>query len=208
MQKSGSNANSTEGVMLGLDGMDVFANGAFYVLGTPCTAIANSTTETSFFVGESPVTIGQPPNQSAFGSTRYMGPAQLNQGSLFKTDFWGTIANTGTPNLTIRFGLTNVATGTFNVLATTGAVAMTTTSGTVFFHVRGCFSIKAVGASGSIAAAIGCEYLATATTIMSPLTTTTIDLTQQYKLDILGTWSAASASNTMVLSCGSFELIG
>lgn len=208
MQRSASGANSTEGVLVSLDNMDVFASGAFYILGSPCTAYANSTTETSLFVGEAPIYVGQPPSQSAYGSTRTLGPNQFNQGSKFNLDFYGTIANTGTPNLTLRFGFADVVTGTFNVLATTGAVAMTTTSGTVYYHVHGGFSIVKTGSAGSVAALIGCEYLATAIGIFSPVTTTTIDLTKYYKLDILATWSAASASNTQVLSFGAFELIG
>ena len=207
MQRMSSSASSTDGVMNHLDGMNVFSNGAFYVLNGGPSAYASSTTETSLFTGETPVTIGQPPNQSTYGSTRYMGPSMFNQGSMFGIDLFGTIANMSTPNLTLRLGFVDTS-NTFNVLATTGAVAMSNISGTCLLHVSGGFNIIAGGSGGSVNAFIGCEYGPTLISIFSPLTATSIDLTKIYKLDILATWGTSSASNTMVLKYGAIELIG
>ena len=207
MQRVAANSNAADGVMARLDGMSVFSSGAFYVLNGGCTALANSTTETSLFTGETPVTTGQPPNQSTYGSTRYIGPAQFNQGSMFNMDLYGTIANTSTPNLTLRIGFVDSA-STFNVLATTGVVAMSNISGTCLLHINGGFNIISGGSSGSVNAFIGCEYGPTLISIFSPVTATSIDLTKIYKIDVLATWGTASVSNTMVLKYGAIELIG
>ena len=207
MQRFSASASSTDGVMNHLDGMNVFGSGAFYILNGGPSAYVSSTTETSLFTGETPVTIGQPPNQSTYGSTRYFGPSILNQGSMFNIDLFGTIGNTGTPNVTFRLGFVDTS-NTFNVLATTGVVATSAITGTALMHIYGGINVVSVGSAGSVNAFIGIEYAPTLISIFSPLTTTSIDLTKIYKLDILATWGTSNSSNTMVLKYGAIELVG
>lgn len=208
--------NATEGKMIRTPtGNAVFLNGAFYVLKAPCTAVANTVTETSLFTGDNSTTtpiivqMGSAPFYQYPGSTRILPPGSLTEGSMFNMDFYGSIANTGTPNLQLRLSLTNAA-GTVAAIADSTAVAMTTTSGTVFFHVMAGFNVQAASkTAGIINGWCGYEYLAVGTQSVAPvLKTTAFDTTAQYTIDLLATWGTASASNTCVINYGAIEIIG
>jgi hypothetical protein len=127
---------------------------------------------------------------------------------MFNFDFYGSIKTNGTPNIQFRLGLVNSA-GTFTALADTTATAMTSEASAVYLHVAGGFSIASVGTAGSTNAWIGCEYAPTLISVFSPVATTTaLDLTQPYTLDIRGKWSAADAANIIQISYGAMEIIG
>jgi len=207
-----SNYPSSEGKMIRTpDGNAVFFNGAFYLQYSASTAIANTTDETSIFTGENPVYLGDPPQTQYPGSTRVLPRGCLTRGTMFGFKFYGSIANTGTPNLQLRLGLVGpYPATTFNAIADTTAVAMTTTSGTVYFAIVGGFNVQADSeTAGILNGWIGYEYLAAGTKVDSPvLNTTSFNTRQQYSLDIRATWSAASASNTLSVVYGAIEVVG
>lgn len=200
--------SSTEGKMLRtVNGNSLFYSGAFYILGSPATAYTNSVTETSLFVGESPVYLGSPPQTAYPGSTRVLPAGALTTGSVFKFDFYSQFANTAAPTIRLRLGLVN-STGTFTPIADTTAIATTTETGTVWSHIMAGFDVASVGKLGSTAGFIGLEYGPTMNSIISPLAITSIDTTQQYTLDIRATWGVASTSNSLQLAYGTIKLEG
>ena len=208
---------SSDGRMIRFaNGNPVFPSGAFYILYGATGSIAPST-ETSVFTNDTststPLVVG--PGNAPYnfpGSTRYMagavGPTGtgLPLGTMFNFDLYGLATFASTPNLTIRMGFNSGTTfGTFNVLATTGAVATTNTSGG-YAHIQGGFSVTKTGTSGQITGYVGIEYAATGIMIISPVTQTTIDTTQPYQLDVLATIS--TGASTLQMFYGAIEVIG
>jgi hypothetical protein len=216
MWRTSASPQASEGGMIRpAYGMPVFLDGAFYVLyGTP-TAVGTTATETSIFTGDTSittplvVTAGNNPYPSNPGSTRAIPPSALNTlGTMFSFDFYGSVKTNGTPNLTFRLGLVDSA-GTFNAIADTTAVAMTSEATACYLHVGGGWSIAKVGSAGSINAYIGYDYAPTGITVNSPvLATTSFDLTKAYTLDIRATWSASDASNVVTINWGKIALEG
>ena len=216
MWRPAASPQSSEGGMVKPSfGMPVFFSGAFYILYGPATTINTSTTETSIFGGDTSITTpiivsaGVNPYPQNPGSSRAIPPVALNtQGTMFNGDFFGTIKTNGTPNIQFRLGLVNSA-GTFTSLADTTAQAMTSEATACYLHVATGFSILKVGTSGSIQAYIGIEYAPTNISLFSTYTTTTaLDLTQPYTLDIRATWGTSDAANIVAINHGAFEVIG
>lgn len=157
------------------------------------TAVANTTAETILM-----------PNLTLPGN-------YFQDGRLARVTFYGKLSTTGTPTMifTLRWG--GVA-GT--VINKTGAVTMGSglanapfkyecliqtrsngSAGTVFSMGETFFWDDAVGSTGSATNAPGIGA-ATQAGAAAP-TTSTLDLTADTSLSITGTWSAASASNTI-----------
>jgi hypothetical protein len=207
--------SSEAGMYRPSNGMPVFFSGAFYLLYGPTTSINTTTTETSIFGGDTSittpiiVTAGNNPYPTNPGSSRAIPANALNtQGTMFNGDFYGTIKTNGTPNIQFRLGLVNSA-GTFTALADTTAQAMTSEASSVYLHVSTGFSVLKTGSTGSIQGYIGIEYAPTNICLFSAYTTTTsLDLTQNYTLDIRATWGTSDANNIVQINHGAFEIIG
>lgn len=164
---------------------------------TAGAAIANTTTETSLMTPSlfAPQINGNPAITSANSTLSGIPGNFLALGTSFQKKVVGTIANTGTPTLRTRVVLRNTSTNAIvYTLADTTAVAMTTTS-TTDFEVNFDLMTRAVGTSGAIYGRVSHRYANT--TVYAAVTTTTVDTTQSYYFDVLVTWGAASASNTI-----------
>jgi len=177
-------------------GLSLFVGGDIYQQYGSTAAIVSSTAETSILkpsvqanqsIGITPTAIPQLPANA------------LTLGSVLSGSFRGTIANTGTPNLTIRVVLKNSAGTVVYALATTGATAMSTVSSSDF-EVKFESVPAAVGASGSVVSWLAVRY-ATTTIYVLPAAVT-VDTTQPYSVDVLLTWGASSASNTSTIFFG------
>jgi len=173
------------------------------------TALANSTTETSLFTLTSlaPQITGSQPLAAVATTGTLIGlpPNFLSLGTGFKGQLYGTIANTGTPNIRVRVVLRNSAGTVTYTLADTTATAMSTITGTTELFVDFDAVTSAVGTSGAIIGRIAVTYGTSATanvTIKAATASVTVDTTQQYSLDVLATWGAASASNTLNVLIG------
>jgi len=216
--------NATEGKMLRTQtGNACFFNGAFYILNAPATAVTNTTTTTSLFGGDpqssSPATtpivvqLGQPPYQQYPGSTRTLPPMSLTLGTMFNGDFFGTVADASTATLRLQLGLIGpYPSTTFNVIADTTAVAMTTES-TSPLQMNFGFNVQsynsAANGGGTINAYIQYQNATTGIVVFSPMTANTaFDTTQQYTIDVRATWGAASSTNLIQLWWGDIEVIG
>ena len=200
-----------------IEGMWLFAGGATYIQYGASTAIANTTTETSIFAGS--------PSTATFaqqGSANY--PASTLQipginsiagtygghkaGTMWGWNFYGSIGITGTPNIRVRATLTNSA-GTVYTVADTAAVAATNFSGTQSAQIFGNYSVGTYGTSGSINGVIAIVYGGTHSgSIVSPITTVTLDTTASYTFDIKFTWGTQSSSNTFTNTFGQFGVVG
>lgn len=170
------------------------------------TAIASTAVETSIF-NTSKISPGVSGYVYVTPSTLWTSPANyLNIGMGITGNFVGSIANTGTPTLRVRVVMRTYGTNAIAyTVADTGAVAMTTISASDF-QIDFSSSVAAIGATtGSILGRVGFRYAATIVT--TPFTTTTIDTTLPYLWDVLLTWGASSASNTMTLAYGQIGLI-
>ena len=206
----------------------LFNRGAFYIQQAAGPTLASSTTETSLLTGTTGNTLASPTSGTYMtfgvpgtGNADYPGSTLvltgqtgfsnglLKQGTMIAWRFFGTIANTSTPNLTIKVGLVNQTTGAFTALAATAATAMSNVS-TCLWELTGSLMVVADSATaGEIYAACKFAYGVTGTAIVSPLgDTSSFDTTQSYALDIRATWGTSSASNTMTLNYGMFELVG
>jgi len=168
--------------------------------------IANTGTETSIF-NTAKISPGVSGYVYAPASTLWTSPANfLSVGVGVTGNFVGSIANTGTPTLRVRVVLRTYGTNAIAyTVADTGAVAMTTISASDF-QIDFSSSVAAIGATtGSVLGRVGFRYAATIVT--APFSTTTVDTTQAYLWDVLLTWGAASASNTMTLAYGQIGLL-
>lgn len=185
-----------------MNGWMLLPNGVFYDQYGATTAIANTTTATSLFNDSSTtaVDLGIAPCDSSL----LIRANTLTKGTLIRGILRGSIANTGTPDLTVTAGLTTTA-GVYTALATTGAITMTTISAS-FFEVRFEFMVAAVGTSGSIVGTINRTY---ATTVSNSVpTAATVDTTVDYTIAAQLTWSAASSSNTATITYATVEVVG
>ena len=210
----------------------LFPSGAFAVMYGPGPTLVSSTTETSLLTGATGTTITQPssgvltnlglPQNGPYPASSLilpgniqggMGMGSLALGTLFYFNFLGTIANTGTPNFTLKLGLVHQGTGTFTAIATIPATAMVTTTA-VLLEIQGSFIVVTGGSSGEIDGQIEMDYLpsSAATNVVSLNSPygalSSFDLTQTYALDIRATWGTSSASNTTTVKYGVFELVG
>jgi len=177
-------------------GLSLFIGGDVYQQYGATTAIASTTTETSILKPTAQASLQQNITPTAIPNL----PANsLTLGSVLSGSFRGTIANTGTPNLTIRVVLKNSAGSVVYALATTGATAMSTVS-TSDFEVKFESVPAAVGTSGSVVSWLAVRY-ATTTIYVYPAAVT-VDTTQAYSVDVLLTWGASSASNTCTVFNG------
>ena len=181
-------------------GLSLFIGGDIYQQYGATTAIASSVTETSVLKPTAQASLQQNITPTAIPNL----PANsLTLGSVLSGNLRGSIANTGTPDLTVRVVLKNSAGTVVYALATTGATTMTTISASDF-QIQFEAAVAATGTSGSVVGWLAVRY-ATTTIYVKP-TAVTVDTTQAYSVDVLLTWSASSASNTATVTYGSIGI--
>jgi hypothetical protein len=193
-------AKSKNLVLYGLGGVKYSQYG-------PTTAIANTTTATSILNQSSTTSIGS----ILFSSTELVQGQALTitgggPGCLFRFKAVGTIGNTGTPNITIDFGFKNAA-GTYTAIATSGAVAMTTITGTGQLEIVCDGVVKSYNSSTGVIGMSG--YLRYNSTIV-PVNFTlssSMDTTANLTFESQITWGTASASNTATISQAYIEVL-
>lgn len=171
------------------------------------TALTNSTTATSLLPGS--------------GSEAFVGAGQLRPGSVIAFDFSGRISTVvttpGTLTLALRFGSTDVF--------SSGAMSLNTTAQTnVHWRLFGELVCRATGLSTSTTLfPKGCAFKSHAV-IGSPAPTaggagehllpyntapavgTGFDFSTSLLIALFGTWSVASASNSIQVQAGSIDI--
>ena len=210
MQATEAKANET------LTGNFLLANGAFYLQYGSSTAIANTTSETSVFLGTPTTWSGTVAGSYAGPSSTLTLPAgSLSAGTTIQGYLEGIIQTSGTPTIRIRPGIVGPGTSTtFTALADFAATAMTAAAAGSYFRIWFNSAVTVGGSSGTIRTIIGYAQgtTAAASTVIvkaaAPQDVASLDLTQQYALDIRTTWGAASASNTLQIQCGWISLVG
>ena len=177
------------------------------------TALANSTTETSIFTTTklAPSILGPASATSSTVPLPVIPGNFLGLGEQIRGRVLGKIANTGTPTIRVRVVLKNSAGTVVYTLADSTALTMSTITGTTEFKLDFDSIVSAVGTSGSITSRLGIDYGTTATTasvfLRQAPAAVTVDTTAQYTLDVLATWGAASASNTLTVSIATIEVL-
>lgn len=182
-------------------GPSLFWNGAFYVQYGASAALANSTTETSLLNNTASTTVGFYTQGSAAAypaSTLALQKGMLNTGTCFRILATGIISNTGTPTLRVRVVLKNSAGSIAYTLSDTGAVATTSGLASALFQFSGEWCVTSIGTSGTVLC-WGTERQGAAFNNTDAPSSVTVDTTQPYTLDLLGTWGTASAANTLTV---------
>jgi hypothetical protein len=159
-------------------------------------SIANTVTETSFFVNDDPST----------GATRTIEAGSARAGTVYRAVLRCRWADTGTPTgrIRVKLGSTTLADTTAvtlpNTPAADGIVIIT-------FDIR----VNAIGATGGAdIQGLRVEYIPNISGILTPtiayaVGTQTIDFTAAQTIDVTFQWGTASASNVIFLSQGVIE---
>lgn len=214
-----------------VQGLNIFWGGSLYLQYGTAT-VANTTTETTilnpalnsiatFTFGQN---LGQPldvsslnipgsPNGVTTGLTGWI------PGTFYRMKIYGSIGNTGTPTLRVRTVLRNPTTQAIvYTICDSTALTTSTITGTGDFQYEMdlmCVSMATNAAGnftlGSVKTRSLMDYAITTTSrgfMSAPWATTAIDTTQTYILDVLVTWGAASASNTITSQSGMLRVEG
>jgi len=134
-------------------------------------------------------------------------PANLFQtaGRTVRITVRGTIANTGTPTLDLKFKLGSTT------IASLGATTLSTITGTGNFVATLYVTCRTTGASGAVRANGEMLYFTTATTPqtiqLADTNTSSVNTTTTQTLDVTATWGTASASNTITGTIATVEII-
>jgi len=179
-------------------GFRILQTGDFFQQCGATTAIASTTTETSYLnVASTAQYQGITGNSLVPATTLPFFPgSSLTKCLYLNGQIVGTIANTGTPTLRTRVVLKNSAGTIVYTLADTTATAMTTVS-TSDFEINFDCLVSSAGSAGSIISRVSHRYATT--TVFALATAVTVDTTAGYYLDVLQTWGASSASNTVTI---------
>lgn len=162
--------------------------------------ISNSAAEVSIFSPTSGL------STAAAGSTRIIEAGISRAGTIYRCRLYGNVATTGTPTLQIKVKLNTT------VVADSTAVAMANnTNGRWFLDFD--IYVTAIGASGSVTCFPIFQYAGAGTGLVTQIfhvcaAVTTIDFTASQTIDITFQYSAASASNNIVLFGASIERHG
>jgi len=136
-------------------------------------------------------------------------PNVAGAGAAFRVKIGGIIADTSTPNLTVRLTMTNTA-GTVSTLSTTGALALVAITGTANFLLEAMIIVTAYSSTvGSFLTMGRFDYGQTTlltTGLNLPSTTIgSLDTTSMFTLDAKATWGTSSASNTLTAQWATVE---
>lgn len=167
-----------------------------YLDSNSSTTVANTTTETALL------------GAAEDSSTKTIEAGLARVGRTFRLVFRGTIANTGTPTLTLRLKLGSTTLQTY----TGGMVAIGTTS---TWRLELHATIAAIGAGGSITIHPGTfEYAAVIGAAVSNqwlgLTgsaTVAVDFSAAQTWELTVQWGTASASNTITYMFGNIDIL-
>lgn len=226
-----NNAAADAKVITTLNGPSCFMSGQFYVQYSGLlSALASSTTETSIFFNQASATantktvpttgavnLSSDPTGKAPAASLYLpGPGALgssNQamgsltlGTVIDGRAVGTFGINGTPDVTAKLVLRNPDTGAVAYTLATSAVTTTTAGGVVLLP---SFCVTATGTSGTICGAIGILAGGLAgTAAAGAVTSTTVDTTKSYIIDLTWTWGTSHSSNTVTFYYASMGLLG
>lgn len=201
---SGSKTSTNaKGLQDTVQGLQYAPRGVINRVWNSAVTLASSTAETTIWPTNTEDYYG---GRRIIGDKNNMGCATgFYAGALFRVHLYGTITNTGTPNLTVRLGLVDDGSN-FEALGDTTATAMTTISGTGVFDIVGFIEVLEMTGSNNIRSWV--EFTYNTTTVKSPRATFTVDLTQAYMdIDVRATWSASSASNAIAITGGYVEAL-
>lgn len=189
-------------------GAPLFLQGKLFEAVASTAALVSSTTETSLF--NTAGAMGQLMLPPRFLETGVDGNTELPTGTgrSIRIRLVGRITNTGTPTLRIRALI-----GT-QVIFDSTAVAMATITGTSVFELDIYATIRVIGSgtTGKIessgkysyqAAALGAPSEARVAPAQANIDTTIAGL-----LDVLATWGASSASNSLIIDQAYVEVLG
>ena len=180
------------------------------------TAIASSVTETSLWNESSTSFIGTrtlPAGTLQNGFYIYSTPlVSVQPGAAIRVKLFGTIGNTGTPDITIKAAL-NTQAGVQKLLSSTTNKAMSTITGVGYWELDYVTIVEAYSATVGIVNTVGNFKYSTATTgaftsISLPFTSlTSLDTTVAYVVDTTITWGTSSSSNTITTRGGTIEIL-
>jgi hypothetical protein len=192
-------------------GVPMIITGAQYLQYGPTAALATSTTETSLLNNTATTAFGTPSWGTAGLTNDWNLPNLAGAGSMYRFKAGGIIANTSTPNLTIRLTVTNAA-GTVSTLSTTGALATVAITGTANWFIEAMIICTAYSATvGSFLTMGRFDYGQTTlltTGLNLPSTTLgSLDTTSYFALDAKATWGTSSSSNTMTCQWATLEML-
>lgn len=156
------------------------------------TALASSTSETSLLTGAT--TYGLTPTVGTIPAG-----AMNVKGKWLRIAARGIIADTSTPNLTMKVMLGST------IALTTGVLALVAITGTGSWSLTGDLYVHTTGATGKVGGHGKFTYNQTTllgTTLDMPNATTgvTTDWTAALAIDVLATWGTSSSSNTISLT--------
>lgn len=128
----------------------------------------------------------------------------LELGTRFEIQACGRYSNTGTPTLTLGLysGTVGQAIGSGVALCVTSALTTVSAAANRTWEIHGRFSVRSVGASGTVFGRAKVSNVTTGATDLAPAsapTTATIDTTVARYMTIGATWGTASASNTLTV---------
>lgn len=188
-----------------------------WTTGTQAEALsANSAVGTAFTTFTSAQYIGPSPTAAAYLPANFFLPSYGAAKSIL-VKAHGVISTTGTPNFTMAL-TANTTQGTYNasgILATTAATAQGSGETNVPWELDVTISCAATGASGSFLADGLFKVYPTGTSVIAarcssstanPNTGLALSTESAYYLELAGTWSASSASNSV--QCYSIVVLG
>ena len=205
--------SSTEGLIFkSKTGQQYVLPGTKYMQYGPTAALASSVTETSLFNNTSTTAFGS----LVFGATELTNgwnlPNLAGAGSMIRLKMGGIIANTSTPDLTIKLTMTNAA-GTATTLSTTSNLATVAITGTGNWTIEAMIIVSAYSATVGQFLTHG-QFTYTQTTLLTtglklPYTATaaSLDTTSQFTLGATATWGTNSASNTLTAQWATVEVM-
>jgi len=175
-------------------------------------ALASSTTETSLFNNTS---------TTAYGTLVFGGGELTNgwnianvvgAGAMLRVRMGGIIANTSTPDLTIKLTMTNSA-GTVTTLSSTTNLATVAITGTANWNLDATIIVSAYSATVGQFLTHG-QFNYTQTTLLTtgwklPYTATAanLDTTSMFTLGATATWGTSSSSNTLTAQWATVEVL-
>ena len=183
-----------------------------WTTGTQTEALSVNSANASAYANLSVATQCSPATGAGYTPANFWLPSYGISKSLLVKAF-GVMGTTSTPSLTIGVSA-NTTQGTYNssgILATTGAVAMSSGVSNVPWSLEVIISNVTTGASGTFLAdgmLIVFNAVTTATawggyrcssSAANPNTAATLSTQSAYYIELFATWSAASASNTLTV---------
>lgn len=117
-------------------------------------------------------------------------------GTTYRLSMWGYISNTGSP-----FAQVKIKIGSVTIFDTTSS-GMFAITGNQNFKISALFTVRTLGASGTVIGQGEFEYATSASTqyqilFQTNTATSTIDTTIDQTVDVTFTWNTASASNSI-----------